>query len=65
MTKKFYTVSQLGEYLGKDIVSKGTIYLMIKRGEIPASYIGTKPLIPAWWVDDFINSAEQISVKAL
>ena len=64
MNKKFYTVGQLVEYLGEDIISKGTIYLMIKRGDIPVSYISSKPLIPAWWVEDFINAGKP-AAKAL
>lgn len=33
--RKFFTVSQLVEYFGNGVISRGSIYLMIKRGEIP------------------------------
>ena len=33
--RKFFTVSQLIEYFGNGVISRGTIYLMVKKGEIP------------------------------
>ncbi len=62
--RKFFTVSQLVEYLGNGVISRSTVYLIIKDGTIPVIHIGTKPLIPASWVDDFVNSAKPVA-KAL
>ena len=56
--RKFFTVNQLIEYLGKGTVTKNTIYTKIRNGEIPATCIGSRKLIPASWVMDFCNAAE-------
>lgn len=62
--RKFFTVSQLVAYLGDGVISRGTIYLMIKKGEIPTVRIGERILIPVSWVDQFINNANDVvSVK--
>ena len=45
-TRRFYTVSQLHDELS-DVVSKGQLYRMINRGEIPVRKIGTKIVVPA------------------
>lgn len=58
--RKFFTVSQLVTYLGDGVISRGTIYLMIKKGEIPTVRIGERILIPASWVDQFINNANDV-----
>ena len=58
--RKFFTVSQLVEYLGQGVISRGTIYLMIKKGDIPTVRIGEQILIPASWVDQFINNANDV-----
>ena len=56
----FYSVNQFCELLGEGTVSKSYIYQKIRKGDIPVTYFGTKPLIPVAWVNDFINN-----VKAL
>lgn len=62
--RKFFTVSQLVEYFGNGVISRGSIYLMIKRGEIPTVRICERILIPASWVDQFIENAnEAVSSK--
>lgn len=58
--RKFFTVSQLVEYLGQGVISRGTIYLMVKKGDIPTVRIGERILIPASWVDQFINNANDV-----
>ena len=58
--RKFFTVSQIVGYLGDGVISRGTIYLMIKKGEIPTVRIGERILIPASWVDQFINNANDV-----
>lgn len=58
--RKFFTVSQLVGYLGDGVISRWTIYLMIKKGEIPTVRIGERILIPASWVDQFINNANDV-----
>lgn len=58
--RKFYTVSQLIEYFGSGVISRGSIYLMIKRGEIPTVRIGERILIPASWVEQFVANADDI-----
>lgn len=62
--RKFFTVSQLIEYFGNGVISRGSIYLMIKKGEIPIVRIGERILIPASWVDQFMYNAEQaVTIK--
>lgn len=56
-TKKFYTVKQFVEYIGADALSPATIYLMIKRGQVPVVQANKRLLIPADWVYEFCNSA--------
>lgn len=58
--RKFYTVSQLAEYLGDDVISKGAVYSMIKKGEIPSMQLGDRILIPAQWVDNFMETANNL-----
>lgn len=52
--KKFYTVLDLYYELG-GIVTKTQIYRMINAGEIPSRRIGTKIVIPAVWVHNYVN----------
>jgi len=44
--------------MGEGVISKASIYLRIKKGEIPVTYFGSKPLIPADWADAFCRSAK-------
>lgn len=62
-TRRFYTVSQLHDELS-DVVSKGQLYRMINRGEIPVRKIGTKIVVPADWVENFLN-APAVIVKTV
>lgn len=62
--RKFFTVAQLVEYFGNGVISRGSIYLMIKRGEIPTVRIGERILIPATWVEQFmLNAAKAVAAK--
>lgn len=62
--RKFFTVSQLIEYFGNGVISRGTIYLMVKKGEIPTVRIGERILIPATWVKQFmLNAAKVVAAK--
>lgn len=58
--RKFFTVSQLIEYFGNGVISRGSIYLMIKKGEIPTVRIGERILIPATWVEQFMLNADKV-----
>lgn len=58
--RKFYTVSQLAEYLGENVISKGAVYSMIKKGEIPSMQLGDRILIPAQWVENFMETANNL-----
>lgn len=58
--RKFFTVAQLIEYLGNGVISKGSIYLMIRKGEIPTVRIGERILIPATWVEQFMLNADKV-----
>ncbi len=62
--RKFFTVSQLIEYFGNGVISRGSIYLMIKKGEIPTVRIGERIFIPATWVEQFmLNAAKVVAAK--
>ena len=62
--RKFFTVSQMIEYFGNGVISRGSIYLMIKKGEIPTVRIGERILIPATWVEQFmLNAAKVVAAK--
>lgn len=62
--RKFFTVSQLIEYFGNGVIGRGSIYLMIKKGEIPTVRIGERILIPATWVEQFmLNAAKVVAAK--
>lgn len=64
--RKFFTVSQLIEYFGNGVISRGTIYLMVKKGEIPTVRIGERILIPATWVEQFmLNAAKVVAAKTI
>ena len=56
--RKFYSVNQFYELMGTGTISKASIYLQIKKGEIPVAYFGSKPLIPADWAEEFCKSAK-------
>lgn len=56
MTKKFYSVSEVVEIIGN--ISKGNVYRLIKRGDIPAMYIGQRPFIPCSWVASKLAEAD-------
>ena len=51
--RNFFTVDQLVEYLGPDLIRKTTIQAKIRSGEIPTICLGHKKLIPASWVKEF------------
>lgn len=55
--RRFYTVKQFSEYIGTDILSKASIYMMIRRGQVPVVQANKRILIPAKWVHQFCNSA--------
>lgn len=55
--KRFYTVQQFSDYIGTDILSKASIYLMIRRGQVPVVQANKRILIPAKWVYQFCDSA--------
>ena len=56
--RKFYSVNQFCELIGEGVISKSYIYQKIRKGDIPVTYFGTKPLIPVAWVDAFIASSK-------
>ena len=56
VVKKFYTVTEFHELIG-DVVSKAQVYRMIRKCDIPVKYIGQKVLIPAVWVDNFLDDS--------
>ena len=58
--RKFFTVSQLVDYFGNGVISRSSVYLMIKKGEIPTVRIGERILIPASWVEQFVANADNI-----
>ena len=60
-TKRFYTVKEFHEELGC-IISKTQVYRMIDRGEIPVRKIGDKIVIPADWVQNYLN-APAVAIK--
>ena len=53
----FYTVIQFLDYIGH-CVSKAAVYQKIANGEIPVQHFGSRKLIPAAWVDNFVNGAK-------
>ena len=63
-TKKFYTIQQFCEYVGGDVFTAATVYAHIKSGNIPVQQLGSKILIPASWVENFVNGAKYKKVTA-
>ena len=51
--RRFFTVSQLMDYLGEGVISHQQVYRNIRAGLIPSKQIGKKILIPAAWVEEF------------
>lgn len=62
--KRFFSVKQFSDYIGTDILSKASIYMMIRRGQVPVVQANKRILIPAKWVYQFCNSAECKLVSA-
>ena len=52
MHKNFYSVSDFHKILA-GTTCLTNIYKQIKDGNIPAVYIGSRTLIPGYWVEDF------------
>jgi excisionase family DNA binding protein len=52
--KRFYTVQEFHDELG-GIITRAQIYTMIKEGEIPVRRIGRKIVMPASWVEEYVN----------
>lgn len=63
VNRRFYTVAQLHQEL-EGVISKGQVYRMIKKGEIPTRRIGDKIVIPADWVQNYLN-APAVAVKTI
>lgn len=57
-TKKFFTVQQFCEYIGSDVFTPAAVYDQVKNGNIPIQQLGSKILIPATWVENFVNGAK-------
>ncbi len=53
--RKFYTVNEVVALID-NTVTKAQVYRMIDRNEIPAKRLGSKILVDARWLNDFINS---------
>ena len=53
--RRFFTVSQLMNYLGAGVISQQQLYRNIRAGVIPSKHIGKKILIPAAWVEEFCS----------
>ena len=53
--KRFYTVKEFHGLLG-GVITRSMVYKMIDAGDIPVRYIGNKIIIPAGWVDTYINT---------
>lgn len=54
---KYYTVNQFLYYIG-NCVTRAAVYQKIKNGEIPVQHFGSRKLIPAEWVENFVNGAK-------
>ena len=54
MQKRYYTVAQFHEQLS-GVITKSQIYNLIKKGEYPSRKIGKKIVLPAEWVDKYIQ----------
>ena len=61
MPKRFYSVKDFHRELG-GIISVTQVYRMIDRGEIPVRKIGDKIVIPADWVQNYLN-APAVAIK--
>lgn len=59
--RRFFTVAQLMNYLGKGVISQQQLYRNIREGKIPAKYLGSKILIPAAWVEEFCSTKTEVS----
>ena len=55
MEKIFYTVKDFHEKLG-GVITRSQVYKMIEKGDIPTRKIGSKIVIPASWVDAYVNA---------
>lgn len=53
--RKFFTVSQLMDYLGDGVISQQQVYRNIRAGLITSKQIGKKILVPAAWVEEFCS----------
>ena len=54
MSKNFYSVQEVCDIFG-NVMCRGTIYGLVRRGEIPSARIGKKVIVPAYWVDEFLK----------
>lgn len=54
--KNFYTLAEIRRLVYSNNVSKSTIQTLVKRKVIPSYRVMSKILVPAWWLEQQINS---------
>ena len=57
--QQFYTCKQVQELVFKGALSITSVYVMVKKGEIPSVKYLKKRLIPAKWVKDELRKAAE------
>lgn len=62
-TRKYYSISQVVDCLGKGTISKSAIYALVKKGEIPCIRIGSKWLVAASWVEEICKNSSYGVIK--
>ncbi|WP_273038488.1 hypothetical protein [Schwartzia succinivorans] len=57
--QQFYTVKQVKDLLFNGALSITSVYVMVRRGEIPSVKYLNKRLIPGKWVRDELRKATE------
>ncbi|WP_312335767.1 hypothetical protein [Anaerospora hongkongensis] len=56
--RKFYTPEEVREQVFGAMISKPLLYAALRRGEIANIRLGSKILVPAWWVERALAKPE-------
>jgi len=58
--QQFYTCKQVQELVFNGALSITSVYVMVKKGEIPSVKYLKKRLIPATWVKEALRKAAEV-----
>ena len=56
--KNYYTIDETKELIFGNIVSKSSMLIMVKKGEIPTIKVQTRRFVPSWYIEKMLALAK-------